>query len=45
MIITGEKIQNECDLYIGRLEDFDLILLLETKTNKLLLINLKHMIC
>lgn len=22
MIITGEKIQNECDLYIGRLEDF-----------------------
>lgn len=39
MIITGEKIQNECDLYIGRLEDFNFNPFIRNQKNKQVIID------
>ena len=39
MIITGEKIQNECDLYIGRLEDFRFNPFIRDQKNKQVIID------
>lgn len=39
MIITGEKIQNECDLFIGRLEDFNFNPFIKNQKNKQVIID------